>query len=644
MTRLKNFLGFKKNSSSNSDLDRKLVKNIHGSKLPSWKQIKYLSYFLNAKEKMWLTICTILLVLSTLSLGMIYFFIHYEKATASGGEYIEAMIGQPKYLNPLFSSAGDIDSDLVSLIYSSLFHYNNKGELVGDLVEKYDLSADQKTYNFTLRSDATFSDGEKLTAQDVIYTFETLQNPETDSPLLSAFQGITLDATGDFSFRITLKEAFSPFLHSLTFGILPQHIWSNISPRQLKLAKNNLQPIGSGPWKFAKLVKNDFGEIKMYSFNKNANYYDKKPYLDTFSVKFYDSYESAITALKKEEATGISFLPNSYQADFSSRKFNQYSFELPEYTALFFNQKNIFLKEDDVRSAISQATDKQKLVSKTLENKAKTINGPFLPGTIGYNTSLKVPAFNLEATNTLLDKKWTRLEPQEYFDERTKELLNEYTASLKTESPSTTISTSTLEESQASIAQAVREEMTSSQTFYRKNKAGSILRLTITTANTPEYQKVAEALAEEWRAAGIFTSVQTIDPQDMNKKVLRGRNFDVLLYGEIIGGDSDPFPFWHSSQIDYPGLNLAQFSDRSADKLLEDARHESDTTKRSDLYKKFQDILMTENSVVFLYTPQFSFIANKQMQGIKIEKTTLPSDRYNELSAWYIKTRWQKKK
>ncbi len=643
MNWLKKILGFSKKSNSSSHFDRRLVQNIRGTTFPSWKQCKYLSYFLTPTEKVWLRIWSTLFILGTVTLGITYFFNHYQKASAPGGEYSEAMIGQPKYLNPLFSSVNDIDSDLTPLIYSSLFHYS-QGTLTGDLVQSHTLSPDQKTYDFVLRSDAYFSDGEKLTAKDVVYTFETLQNPETDSPLLSSFDGVTITQTGDFSFRTTLKEPFSPFLHTLTFGILPEHIWGNISTRQLKLAKNNLQPIGSGAWKFNKLVKNDFGEIKMYSLNKNTNYYGKKPLFDSLSIKFYDSYESALTALKKEEVESISFLPNTYQKDLSSRKFNWYSFKLPQYTALFFNQKNTLLKEAGLREALATAINKEKIVNDTLEHKAEIINGLFLPGTMGYTPDLKTSAFNLDATNATLDKKWPRVEPSDYFDDRSQELLDEYIKNAKDQSPSSTIASSTLEEVKTSIAQAVQEEMSAHQSFYRKNKAGDFLRLTITTANTPDYQKVAEEIAHEWMQVGVLCTVQTFDPQEISKKALRGRNFDILLYGEIVGGDSDPFSFWHSSQADFPGLNLAQFKDRSADKLLEDARHENDPTKRAELYKKFQTLLMDNTPAVFLYTPYFSFIANKQIQGVNLPTTVLPSDRYNELSTWYSKTRWQKKK
>jgi hypothetical protein len=106
-------------------------------------------------------------------------------------------------------------------------------------------------------------------------------------------------------------------------------------------------------------------------------------------------------------------------------------------------------------------------------------------------------------------------------------------------------------------------------------------------------------------------------------------------------GDPDLFPFWHSSQSDYPGSNLALFSDRPADKLLEDARAATTDEARTTLYKKFQDILVNQLPAIFLFTPNYNFFVNKNIKGINVDRIVAPSDRYDNLSDWYIKTSWK---
>ena len=144
-----------------------------------------------------------------------------------------------------------------------------------------------------------------------------------------------------------------------------------------------------------------------------------------------------------------------------------------------------------------------------------------------------------------------------------------------------------------------------------------------------------------WRAMGIKTTIQTIGSNQIVKDILRDRNYEVLLYGEIVGADPDPYPFWHSSQITYPGLNLALFINRTADKLLEDARATTTEKVRAEQYEKFQEILAKEIPAIFLYTPTYNFVASKDIKGIKLEQAFSPSDRFNDLGNWYLKTKRQ---
>ncbi|EKD43160.1 MAG: hypothetical protein ACD_72C00422G0001, partial [uncultured bacterium] len=126
-----------------------------------------------------------------------------------GGEYSEALIGQPKYINPLFASTNDVDADLSALMYSGLFKYNNNKQLTPDLAEKFVIASDQKTYDIELKKNLKWSDGEPITVDDILYTFETLQNAETGSPLITSFQGVRIEKTSDNAVRFTLKTPYA---------------------------------------------------------------------------------------------------------------------------------------------------------------------------------------------------------------------------------------------------------------------------------------------------------------------------------------------------------------------------------------------------------------------------------------------------
>ncbi len=659
-----------------TNFDQKLMKKVRSNFVPNWPQFRYLGNFLNKTEKRIIGISLIVLFLTLAGWGVLWFAKNNTLVPASGGDYSEALVGQPKYINPLFASTNDVDADLSSLIYTGLFKYNDQQKLLPDLASDYTVSDDGKIYNINLRKDVKWSDGEPLNADDVIYTFSTIQDPEVGSPLLATFQNIDLERTGDYSVRFTLKEPFALFLNSLTTGILPQHVWVNVPPSGIRLAKNNLQPVGSGPWKFSKLTKDSSGNIQTYDLERNESYYRNIPHLKTLTFKFFTDFTQAASALKSQEITGVSFLPNDLANKIAGKNFQLYKFTLPQYTALFFNQTAApVLKDDQIRLALNLSLDKNQILAQALNNEGETINSPILKGEPGYNPSIVFPNFDQAKANQLLDKDWKRIQPEEFFKSEHDAMLKDRQSEIdaltkaplgqKTLTPSTTpavkgkaatttpatTTTTTAEQVAAEtqriekeINDSVRQNMDADQSFYRKDKNNQILSITITTVDTPEYQQASQTIAKMWRAVGVKTTIQIVNSSQIAKDILRERNYQVLLYGEITGSDPDPYPFWHSSQINYPGLNLALFVDRTADKLMEDARATSTEQTRADLYEKFQQILAKELPAVFLYTPTYNFVASKDIKGISINQIFSPADRFNGLSDWYIKTKIQWKR
>lgn len=641
-------------------LDKKLVHTIHNRVIPQWSQLKYVPSFLSRAEKRLVTSALSVVVATALLWGGWGIFRHIEAIPADGGEYSEGLIGQPKYINPVFSVTNDVDADLAALTYAGLFFYNKSQELSPYLAENYTISDDGKTYDIKLRSGARWSDNEPVTADDVIFTFETIQNPEVGSPLFPAFQGITLQKIDDRTVRFVLKQPFAPFLDSLTVGILPEHIWSDIPPANLKLAKNNLQPVGAGPWVFSKLSKDGLGNIQSYSLVRNEHFFGPKPHFQTVTFKFYNDYNQAFEALRSQNILGLSFLPAD-EKKLNNKNVLRYTLHLPEYTALFFNQtKQPALKSLNTRTALGAALDKNTVLADVLSSAATVVGGPILPGQLGFDASSTGPNFDVVTANELLDKDWDRIEPENYFKLRYAELTNPTPVApaptpapttkktKKSSTPDTTVTTQPAATStpplNEELVQMIRQEMDANQTFYRKNKNGDILAITITTADTPEYKQIAENIAAAWRKVGVKTNLLLINPHQITREVIKPREYDVLLYAEIIGNDPDPFPFWHSSQIEYPGLNLSLYSNRTVDKMLEDARATADITKRSALYQKFQSSLLADVPAIFLYSPSYTFVAESSVKGINLGQLTTPTDRFNDLSNWYLKTSWRWKK
>ena len=633
-------------SGSNSRLDQKLLRQIKTGKLPSLVQFKYLNNFLNPTEKKVFNSAVVLLVATLIGWGTYFVSTHSVLSPKIGGEYSEGLVGTPKYITSIFASTNDVDTDLSSLVYSGLFKYDQNKQLTPDLAEKYTVGADQKTYDIQLKPNLKWSDGEPLTVDDILFTFDALQNAETGSPLIVAFQGVQIDKIADNTVRFTLKTPYAPFLDSLTLGILPEHIWSEITPANMRLAKFNLQPVGSGAWKFDKMVKDGSGNLQSYTLIPNSNYYGQKPYLQTVTFKFFDNFNDALSALRSQTISGLSFVPHNLKEKASGKNLNTFGLELPQYTALFFNQNTTELKDDSLRLALAQAIDKKTLIDEALAGDGIAIDSPILPGNIGYYDQGKKIAFDINAANAALDKKWPRIQPEDYFKIRHSQILKSLTPATPTSTPTKNTKNSTPVETEQTVSptdenninNTIRAEMNSGQTFYRQNGKTDILHLSITTADTPEYIKTADQVAQMWRALGIQTNVITVGSHQIVRDALKDRNYQILIYGEMVGADPDLYSFWHSSQSDYPGLNLARFSNRDADKLLETARTTLDNDARAKLYQKFQGILADQLPAVFLYSPTYIMAVNKDIRGIQEGNLVNPQDRFSDLNNWYIKT------
>jgi peptide/nickel transport system substrate-binding protein len=112
-----------------------------------------------------------------------------------------------------------------------------------------------------------------------------------------------------------------------------------------------------------------------------------------------------------------------------------------------------------------------------------------------------------------------------------------------------------------------------------------------------------------------------------------------LLFGQILGRDPDPYAFWHSSQSNDPGLNLALYSNKEVDELLEDARQTSNYEEREEKYIEFQQLLSEDVPAVFLYSLQYTYITPKNLKGITTQRINHPSDRFSNINSWFIKTK-----
>ncbi|MDD4272031.1 MAG: ABC transporter substrate-binding protein [Patescibacteria group bacterium] len=602
-----------------AELDKKLVFSLAKSRWPSFKQLKYVKKYLNPTEQLAIGVCLAIILFSSIFLAARFYKTHLQVIPVAGGDYIEGAVGSIKYINPLYASFSDLDSDLTELVYSSLFKRNANAELVNDLAIGYEISSDGKVYTIKIRSDAVWHNMSPVTVDDIVFTFETIKNIKYKSPLRSAFTGVEISKVDDKTIQFNLAEPYAAFLDLLNFGILPQELWQQIEPASASLAELNLKPIGSGKYKFKSLVKDKSGNLRTYILTRNENYYGEKAHINTISFKLFGNLEETISALNNNLIDGLSYLPEQDKSQVVAQdSLNFYNLNLPKLSAVFFNSKSgLALMDKRVRQALAYAIDKNEIVNKVMAGNARVIDGPILPNSFAYNNQIKKYDYSTATSSNLLTGAgWKIVELTEADLVQAEKDLTDKDEAIK-------------KQAEAKIRMGAGKW---------RVKDNNYLVIKLTTVDNQEYGQAAELIAKFWNDVNVKTEINLVPANQIQVDVIKSRAFDALIYGEITGADPDPYALWHSSQIGQSGLNIADYANKEVDKLLEDGRLTLDIKARQEKYKKFQEIIAEDEPAIFLYSPNYTYVQSKKIKGFNVKSIISPSDRFDDIARWYINT------
>ncbi len=543
---------------------------------------------LSHKEKIAVNLLILAIVVSLVA-TVVGFYYHWTVAVPiRGGDYSEGIVGQPMYVNPILAQGNDADQDLCALVFSGLFKYDPDGKLVPDLADAYETSGDKLTYTVHLKPGVKWQDGEPFTSDDVLFTIQAIQDPAFKSPLRQIWQGVGVETTDENTVRFTLTFPYAFFLNNLTVGILPRHVWEAVAPANFPLAEYNLRPVGTGPYKFSDFQKDPDGNILTYDLEANENYYGQKPYISRISLSFYYDEDTMLEAYNNKQIFGMSSLSPSKLVDLKSRRSaDVHSIGIPRYFAVFFNQqKSKVLADRDVRKALSLATDRKAIIDEVLGGQGKEIYSPIPPASFGAADDVKKFGYNRDEANKTLDNAgWKK-----------------------------------------------------GDDGWRK-KDNLALEVKLVTTDWPDLAQTADLLKKQWEAIGVRTDVETSDAADIQQNYIRPREYQALLFGQTLGIDPDPFAFWSSGQTRDPGLNLALYSNQDVDKILDKIKQETDADSRIDLYKRFQQAVADDAPADFLYSPNYLYVTNKKVQGVRINFMNTPDRRFANVTEWYVNTK-----
>ncbi|MCP6726428.1 MAG: ABC transporter substrate-binding protein [Patescibacteria group bacterium] len=656
----------------------RILNSFSSAKMPTFSQWRHIGKLLSSNERMLLGILLVLFVVSFITLTRSVYVEQTEIVPKRGGEMVEGIVGSPRFINPLYGSTQDVDRDLVQLIFSGIMKYGEDGEVVNDLAKNVTVENGGKTIIVNLKENVFWHDEKPFTSDDIVFTVQALKDSAYKSPVRANWVGVEVLKVSELRVRFELREPYAPFIERLTLPILPAHIWENISPEKAALSLYNLQPIGTGPYKIASSKRSSEGNIIELRLRPNLNYYEQIPYIQSIVLRFYETEEKLIEAAQKGQVHNLTLSSTTLLARIRTGIVHELA--LPRYFALFFNVEADIVEKQSIRDALALSLDKERIVKEVFGEYGIIVNSP-LPSH-AFNTA-EIPTESQDitkATALIEDNGYTKEEG--VFVKTFQETSGSITSNLQRGSqgaqvrslqeclakdpevyplgtvngvfgPSTQAAVISFQEKYAedvlqptgltkgtgTVGPSTRAKL--DELCFNQPSEQISLAIELVTLNQTIMLEIAEKIKEQWSSFGVDVKITSFSVSELERDIIKPRNYQVLLFGEILSIIPDPFPFWHSSQVKDPGLNLSVYDNKQADRLLEQIRREMDEEERIGLYNELQAIVLKDTPAIFLYDEPFLYITNSNIHGTLKDDSVIadPSKRFSNIANWYIKTK-----
>ena len=524
------------------------------------------------------------------------------KTSKKTSEYINLTMIRASTINPILNTDKSV-SYVLDLVYDSLFELDENYNIQPKLVESYSISSNNKKIDITLKDNIKWHDGESLTAKDVKYTYELI-NENKDSAynsLVSNISGITVH--GSKKLTINFKDSYAFSLETLIFPIVSKDKLDGLKTDELKLAKNNL--VGSGDYKIKKYEDRDYMILELnsdyYDLNKDNN--KKEVYVkmvpDTESqtemVLSLDSDISKVTLGSISKFTdNDNFVINKYQGR--------------NYDYVLFNYDNKYLNNLDIRKAISFAVDRESIIKDAYSDRAKLSNFPLNSTSEYYDSDLKPLSYNTENAQNYLKKAVLSLDNtdnntassksndtnsadstdnnkndvnsiENTKSEDTNKVASDGNIKNNTEQTSNNSEDTTAKNNTSTDKTNKQEKRTFKDVTHSevKEMLKDITFKIIVNKNNTERVKAANIISNNLEAIGIKTEIKDLTEDDM-QKALKEKDYDLALIGCELPAVSD------ATYV----LNKLGYSDKKLDKYITQLQNATSEEEIKSIYKTIQ--------------------------------------------------------
>lgn len=504
---------------------------------------------------------------------------------ASGGDFVEGIVGAPRYLNPLLNDFIPVDKQITDLIFDGLVTFNPQTRRFEPaLAERWEISEDGRTFTFFLRPNILWHDGELFSSQDVAFTYGLLQDDTAPTAVGALWKTISINPIDETTIQFSLVEPYAPFIEATMRGILPAHLLEGETIESLQNHPFSLAPIGTGP--FLVDPTQDWtqsGQLKLLS---NPNYVSDS-YLDSLTFRFFPDKEELKQAFSRGEISAISSLSDStlpiIAAETEARIFTN---PVNRYSAVIFNQGeggHGVLKTNQGRYAMAMSLDRDQLIDTALRGQGVLLDGPYLPNSWAFAPKISTSILFNPISATAV------LENQGYF-------LNE-------------------------------------GALFRQNEAGI---LSLRLIGLAQDRELVQAVAQQWiETLGIQIEPTIMASGEDLRRALGSGLFDMALVDISPAFDPDLYDFWSQEAI-INGQNYGQWNNWRASEALEAGRQRVGIDARRPFYNTFLRFYQTELPALTLFQHVESYIVSKDVHQVDIGVIFTPRDRYRTFNQWAI--------
>lgn len=463
----------------------------------------------------------------------------------------------PSRINPILAT-DSASSQIADWIFNGLFKYDKDGNIVEDLASSYSFK-NKTTLLVLLKKNILWHDGKKFTAQDVVFTYNTINNPKIYTPRSLGFKKVkSVQALDDYTLEIVYKEPYFKALEIWMIGMLPKHILEN--EKDLMTSSFNKKPIGTGAYKLQELKTSQDIVLEV-----NKNYFAKVPKIEKILYKFVPDSTTSFYMLKQKQLDlgGLTPIQVDRQIDKEFKNnFNIYEEPSFGYTYLGFNLKSEKFKNKKIREAIALAVDKKEMIDILFFGHASVCNGPFLPGTFAFNKDAKKVTKNLAKAKQILQ-----------------------------------------------------------QLGY--NKENKFTFTVVTNTNNSTRVNAAQILQYQLSKIDVDMKIRVVEWQAFLNTVVYPRNFEAVILGWSLSLMPDARSIWHSGSDVTGGFNFVGYNNKKVDSLIEKGEVTIDKGELGKIYKELFKQITADTPYIFFYIPNSISVVNKQIKNVKPALTGL---------------------